>query len=203
MKVWCARWTLAAVVVLMSASVAGAGPWTFSLDPPGGAIAGAPGEIIGWGYSVTNESETDWLVLSGISADPFAHATADASLFAFPIIAPGATLAVAYDAIAAEGLFQIVWNASAPIGFTSSGTFILSGETWDNDPTLGGNFVSLTLDQSAAYSATVSAGDIAPVPEPGTLLLVASGITGLWWRRRAGRFAAGACESTTRHQEID
>jgi hypothetical protein len=174
---------LAAVVVLTCAPAARA-DWIFTLDPPGGAVFGDPGTTVGWGYSVTNQSEENWLVLSGLSADAFAHATPDASLFDFPILAPGATLDVPYAAGLA-GLFRITWDPTAPVGFTSSGTFVLSAEAWDGNPLLGGSFVSLELDRSAAYSATVSSSDTAAVPEPSALLLMIGGATGLLWRRRA------------------
>jgi PEP-CTERM motif-containing protein len=185
MKVRCARWTFVVVGLLLSASTARADPWTFSLDPPDGAILGEAGATIGWGYRVTNESDAFWLVLSGLNADPFVNATPDASLFDFPSIAPGATLTVPYSADL-QGLFQLTWDPSAPLGFTNAGLFILSGESWDNDPVLGGSFVSLRIDQSAAYSATVSPSEPSeptPVPEPGTLLLLACGVAGLLLRK--------------------
>ena len=182
MRVWCSRWMLAVVAVLMFAPAARADPWTFSLDPSTGAILGAPGETIGWGYSVTNQSETNWLLLSALSADPFFNATPDASLFDLPAIAPGATFSLAFTA-GSTGLFQITWDGNAPIGFTNAGTFILSAESWDNDPNLGGSFISLGPDRSADYSATVTSSEVTLVPEPSTLLLMATGVTFLLQRR--------------------
>jgi hypothetical protein len=172
---------LALATLLCSATSAQANPITFSLLPPNGAIAGAPGSTIGWGYSISNNSAL-WLEVSGLGADPFQHATADASLFDFPILAPFATWTVAYDPANFAGLFQITWNASAPVGFTNSGLFTLSGNFFDADPLAGGLFVDFAPTQSAAYSASVAAA----VPEPGTLGLVAMGVglTGFVRRRR-------------------
>ncbi|MGH9814850.1 MAG: hypothetical protein ACRD6I_02110 [Candidatus Acidiferrales bacterium] len=143
---------LAAVFLL--APAAQADSWTLALAPPGGAISGPAGSTIGWGFTVTNQSATNWLMLTGITADLFQQATPDASIFSFPILAPMSTLSVAYNAATFEGIFQITWDATAPVGFTNLGVFIVTGEFWDADPFAGGGFVSLALDQSAAYSAT-------------------------------------------------
>ena len=63
MRVWCSRWMLAVVAVLMllrqPARIPGPSRWIVT-----GAILGAPGETIGWGDSVTNQSETNWPSLS-------------------------------------------------------------------------------------------------------------------------------------------
>lgn len=186
------KWLLVLSTVLFGPSSAWADPWTFSLDPPAGAISGTPGSSIGWGYTISNQSATNWLMLTGLSSDPFANATPDASLFTFPILAPGTAFSVAYSPAALEGLFQITWDANAPVGFTNTGTFVLSGEFWDADPLAGGNFVLLGFDQSAAYSASVSAGSTS-VPEPSTLLLIIFGITGLLLQRQL--FRRGSLEA--------
>ncbi|MGH9860981.1 MAG: PEP-CTERM sorting domain-containing protein [Candidatus Acidiferrales bacterium] len=173
---------LAAVFLL--APAAQADSWTLALAPPGGAISGPAGSTIGWGFTVTNQSATNWLMLTGITADLFQQATPDASIFSFPILAPMSTLSVAYNAATFEGIFQITWDATAPVGFTNLGVFIVTGEFWDADPFAGGGFVSLALDQSAAYSATVSPSANTPVPEPATLLLATTGAAVLLLRRR-------------------
>jgi hypothetical protein len=176
--------TLAALV--LSAGIAEADPIVFSLLPPDGAISGEPGSTIGWGYRIANPT-TFWLEVFGLNADPFVHATADAGPFDFPILPPSTTFSVPYNpaADALAGLFQMTWDLTAPVGFTNSGMFTLSASFYDGDPLEGGNFLEFAPDQFAVYTATVAA----PVPEPGTLALAATGLalTGFVRRRRRGR----------------
>ncbi len=180
MKISSVRLSIVLSALLLYGTAAHAGSFTFSLLPGSGAIAGAPGSTIGWGYTITNQSAVEWLVLTSLSADPFLHATPDASLFLFPILAPSASLTVPYSASGFQGLFQIGWDVTAPVGFTNSGLFLLGGEFWDADPFSGGAFVALATDQSAAYSATVTAA----VPEPSGLLLTGIGALCLFRLRR-------------------
>jgi hypothetical protein len=175
---------LALVMVLGCGPLAYAAPFTFSLLPASGEITGEPGSTIGWGYSITNPSETDWLMLTALNHDPFLNAATE-SLTLLPILQPRETQTVSYNPSSLDGLFQITWDALAPVGFLNVGQFILSAEFWQGDPFGEGAFLSLADDQAASYSARVSAAP-APVPEPATLLLMATGLgaTGLLERRR-------------------
>ena len=154
-KLWC---TFAVLMVLACAPAAQAAP---ILLLPDSDISGDAGSTIGWGYTLINES-ADWLVLTGISAGSFSHATPDSSLFDFPILAPGASWSVAYDPGLLQGLFQLTWDALARRGFINTGLFVLSAEFWNDDPFAGGAVIGAAPDFSAAYSATVTAP--APVP---------------------------------------
>jgi hypothetical protein len=157
---------------------------TFTLGtlPASGAISGPPGSTVGWGYTITNNSASYWLVTTGVSADPFVNGTPNAGIFDFPAVAPLSTLTVAYDPSNFLGLFEFTWDPNAPVGFVNMGTFVVTGEFWDNDPFLGGNFFDFAPDASAAYSVTATA-----VPEPSTLLLLATGVAGVAMRKRGLR----------------
>jgi PEP-CTERM motif len=176
---------LAILLVLMASPSARADSWSFSLLPPDGAISGPAGATIGWGYNITNNSATDWLVLTGLNSDNFQNGTPDSSYFDLPILAPGANLMTPFDATSFSGLFALTWDLDAPVGFVNTGTFVLSAEFWDNDPLAGGNFVATADNESAAYSATVSPAST--VPEPATAFLALAGAAMVALKRRSTR----------------
>jgi hypothetical protein len=66
-------------------------------------------------------------------------------------------------------LFALTWAASAPTGFINSGLFTLSAEWWSGDPFAGGSFLQNALDETAAFTATVSQPIGPSVPEPRTI----------------------------------
>ncbi|SPQ02049.1 conserved exported hypothetical protein [Candidatus Sulfobium mesophilum] len=148
--------------------------WSFATIPESGNIAGPPGSTIGWGYTISNDDPDNWLVLIGLNADIFQQG-ATALIFDFPIVAPGSLLSVPYDGF--NGLYQLTWDLSAPIGFVNSGTFTLSAEYWNGDPLTGGTFIESAQDRSSPYKATV-------IPEPSTFLLLGAGLAGMGLLRR-------------------
>lgn len=170
---------LALASLLLGAPAAWAQQWSAATMPLDGNIAGTAGARIGWGYQIDNQEATNWLVLTGLSADAVQHAVAD-SLFDLPIIAPGASAMTAYAG--ATGLYALTWDADAPVGFVNFGSFVLSAEWWDGDPLAGGQFLALADDISLNYSALVT-----QVPElpPAAMLLL--GLAALQLRRRFSR----------------
>ena len=85
---------------------------TFSLLSEDGAIAGLAGSTIGWGYSIENESTTLWLVTSTLNSGSFDHGTPDL-LFDFPILAPGQTVTVPFNAVTSRAAIANVGPLSA------------------------------------------------------------------------------------------
>ncbi len=145
--------------------------YTFNISPaenvsgPGGLFT-----LTGWGYTLQNQSSSDWLVTTGLSVGTFQYATPQL-LFDYPDLAPGASVTIPYDPVTPAGLYQILWDGNAPAGFVNSGTFTLSAQWWSGDPLNGGMLVSIAPGQSQAYSASLT-----PTPEPATL-----GLTGLFF----------------------
>lgn len=167
---------VAAVLLWMSTSAYAISDWTLDLLPASGNVAGPAGSAVGWGYTITNLDSLNWLVLGGLTSDPFANGT-PTLLFDFPIVAPGGTASVAYDGV--TGLMELLWDVGAPMGFVNSGLFTASADWYDGDPFGGGNFLGAALDKNAAYSATVTV-----VPEPTTAVLLGLGLGGLaLWRK--------------------
>jgi hypothetical protein len=175
--------------ILLTSAGAVSSAWgstfTFDLLPGGGAISGPAGSTIGWGYSITNESATDWLVTTGLNADSFVDGT-PSLLFDFPTIAPGSVVTVPFDALTSTGLYMLTCDAAAPVGSLNSGTFILSAQWWDGDPFGGGNYLMDALDASQVYSASVSEANGA-IPEPSSWLLALSAIGALMGRKLVSR----------------
>jgi hypothetical protein len=145
----------------------------FALLPFDGNLSGAPGSLVGWGYSLANTDSADWYMAADLNSDTFLDGT-PTLLFDFPVLAPGATVTEAFDPVSGIGLFQLLWDAGAPVGSVDSGNFTLSGEWWNGDPLNGGSFVATAPDIALAYSATVTSSS-GVVPEPSTFVLMACG----------------------------
>ena len=128
---------------------------TFGLLPSDGNVSGPAGSLVGWGYSITNESATDWFFATDLNSDSFSNGTPN-MLFDFPEFAPGANVTEAFDPVNGIGLYEFQWDPSAPVGYVNSGDFTLSGQSYDGDPFNGGNFIADATDTLSPYSATVS-----------------------------------------------
>jgi len=168
--------TLALTLALIAAPAAHATSFTFDTLPASGALSGAPGDTLGFGYAIANPSATDWLVITSIDAGTFLDGTPDASLFDFPVLAPGASLTISFVA-GASGLFAFTWDAAAPIGSSNAGLFVLGAEWWSGDPGASGSFLSLATPASAPYV-------LSAVPEARAALLLAAALALAWSRRR-------------------
>jgi hypothetical protein len=145
--------------------------WTFVTLPTDGIISGIRGQHIGWGYSITNLSLTDWLVVTDLQvSQPFENATST-SLFDIPILSPGETRTLPYAVV--EGLVGIQWNLDAPLGFENAGTFTLESFWFDGDPFDGGNLVDNAGLRSQPFRAIVASSAVA---EPSSAFVFLIGI---------------------------
>jgi hypothetical protein len=156
--------------VLLVCSTAVADSYTFNPIPGDGNVSGPPGSTVGWGYTITNDSTTYWLVTSGLGSDPFLDGT-PSLIFDFPDLAPGATVTVNFDPSIPAGLLEFTWDAAAPFGFANSGNFDLSAQWWNGGPLNGGSFVMDAPDALASYSVSVTS-----TPEPPAYLLLLSSL---------------------------
>ena len=139
------------------------------------APVSAPGTTVGWSYSITNNT-SNILVAMGLDAgnfDPNSGVIDTGSLFDFPIIAPDSTVSQPYDPINFTGLAQFTWSVTAPPGTVESGQFFLDLYTSDAN----GDPLAFFGTFSAPFS--ISTPNIIPAPEPGSLILLASGLLGL------------------------
>jgi hypothetical protein len=165
---------LMAGFLAFASQVPAASIWPTTLQPATGEITAPAGGRAGWGYSITNEDTSLWLVPFNLDAGTFENGTPN-SLFLLPIVAPGQTLDVPYDGI--NGLYEFTWDVGAPSGFANVGVFVISAEWYDGDPFGGGSFVSSAGVAELPYSITVAAST--GVPEPGSLVLAAGALAGM------------------------
>ncbi len=158
--------------------------FTFGLLPSGGAVTGAPGQLVGWGYTLSNTDALNWFVPTQLSASSFALGTPDAGYFDFPVLAPGLDVSVAFNPATTQGLYGLQLSPGVLPGQSESGHFTLAGEWWSGDPLGGGVLLQPSAQLTAALTVQVGGG---AVPEPATLPLLAVGVLGLAAMARRGR----------------
>ena len=176
------RWmTLLLVAIVLFSVCAFADDIALTLIPLSGDISGPAGSTVGWGYTLTNNTAL-WIQATAVSSDAFQNGTPNL-VFDFPSVAPGSFVTLDFSLVANLfcaappcGLYSLTWDATAPVGFVNAGMFIVSSDFYDGDPNNGGNDLGPAPDASAAYSATVTGSG---VPEPSSLILMASGLAGL------------------------
>ena len=144
----------------------------FSLIPSSGTVSGSPGATAGWGFTITNNDSSDWLVLNDSFFTPSNLLGSDGTYTdfiasQFVVIDPGSTSSESFDALLQSGVgsFQIPW--SAPEGGTATGTVNVDYSLFSQDPN------SPTFDPGSFVTAgTASAGGSVFVPEPSSALML-------------------------------
>jgi len=173
---------------------------TLTLHPTSGAITGPAGSTVGWGFTLTNAS-SDFLVVSGSDfcvgaiTSPCSNSLGTYTDFAgaeFFVIGPSpesSSITQAFDNGLQTGIGSFLINPGATgtvngfIALTYD-LFTVDPNLADFDPTL--DTVSLGNYLTAPASVTVGMQTTNPVPEPGSLLLLVSGLVlALSLRRRA------------------
>lgn len=207
------RVLVSAVVAVLLCCCAYAAP-TLTLIPPGGGLTGSPNQVIGWGYTITNDT-SDWLLFTNSlfcnaggdpnSADCTTPGTGPTSfgpqfgvytdyIAAAGIeVAPNSTIGPTAFSPGAPGtgVGQYKVNAGALNGQMDAGNLFITYNEFIGDPFNGGSADPAdpgNLELFAAASATVTGA--VSIPEPSSLLLIAAPLfvlagTGIRRRRRA------------------
>jgi hypothetical protein len=185
--------SIAALAAALTGALAAAPLLT--LNPTTGAISGAPGSTVGWGFTLSNDS--GYLVPSLVvfcegafsaSCTPtFGTFTDFAAQFQFNVVGP--TVTQAFNNSTQQGIGSFAINSNAPVGVTDTGKLYLVYDTFSCDITDNNcNPTQTAFSQllSAPASVTVVAAG-ASVPEPGSagLVLVGAALLIVGWRKAA------------------
>jgi len=171
---------ITSLFLLLTATVAQASLLTLNTQD----LSGAPGDRVGWGYSLYNDSAFDLYVLrvyadgtlygtNGVSAigtfrDDIAYTTSNNGIIV-------ASLQTVTGTFPTDGLASFAINAGAPVSGLVSGKIYLDYELYDSNVDFQGSGI-LTAQynsQAALASVTVNA---AVVPEPSTCALLCIGL---------------------------
>jgi hypothetical protein len=162
--------------------------FTFTTVPNPGVVSTTPGSPVGWGYTLTNNSSTDYLVTLDVYGDVVLDTlgTVDTSIFDLPIVAPSDTIRESYDPtnpLNMFGLGQLFLDPGLTPGTTATGNFYIDAEFCDLTLTI----CSSTIEtESSAVTINVTSPGGTPIPEPSSMLLLLSGLGGiaLWFAYR-------------------
>ena len=157
---------------------------------PGGALLGQPGQTVGWGFRLVNNSNLYWLL---VNSTDYALASGASNIGSYAdIYAANAVAGIAPNG----GYFQSYYSPTPgtaglgsyrigdliPVGSMTWGTIELTYGFWDGDPNDGGE----ATGDGGTVTADASVTAIAAAPVPPTLALVALGLLGLRRRRTVG-----------------
>lgn len=158
-----------------------------TLNPVGGAVSGAPGDTVSWGFSITNDT-TYYLLFDAsyfceTGQDPqFTTCTQalgsynDAIANDFTIIAPDSTVSQPFDASAMTGFGSYTISPTAALGSIDSGSLVATYMEFDGDPLGNGAQISGDIEISATASVTTA---VATTPEPSSWMMLLTALAAL------------------------
>ena len=191
------RITLAILIAAAAAAGAQAATIpTLTLLPVSGNVAGLPGTVVGWGFTLTFNDPSDWVILTGsaFTGSPVYGTYVDyLSLATAPLYVAGpapesSIVQQTWDFSSKLGIGEFDINATAVPGAVIAGNLIVHYSVFSQDP----NDPNFNPDTSTVVAdATLSAAaQVDVAPEPSSLLLMLGGVllsfalTG-WRHRRA------------------
>jgi hypothetical protein len=194
------RITLAIVIAAVFAACAQAAAIpTLTLLPANGQVAGLPGTVVGWGFTLTYTDPSDWVILTGseFTGSPVYGTYVDyLSLATAPLYVAGpapesSTVQQAWVSSSMLGVGEFDINSTALIDAVIQGNIVVHYSVFSMDP----NDPNFNPDTSTVVAdATLSeAAQITVTPEPSSFLLMLSGVllsfAPAGWRHRMARRA--------------
>ena len=170
---------------------------TIQFNPPSGVVDGEQGSLVGWGFTIYNDSSTDWVSFSGSAlVDESNPVLGSYSDFLGPqggptdfALAPLATWTQPFSDPNLTGVGEYAISASAVPGAVDSGSIQVMWDDFTGDPTTCSDCYGGSFSVDVPFQVTVD-GQTSSVPEPGSLWMVLIGgacFAGVR-RRYAGRF---------------
>ena len=166
---------------------------------PSGDVSGAPGSTVGWGFTITNDTDYIEITSSQYCVNPvnFPLVCNSSALGTFndfistanDIIVgpPGGTdpssVSQSFDQVAMTGIGSFVISALDLVNSGDVGQIVLTYDLTSLDPN-DPNAVSLGTDLVLSANASATVTGSSSVPEPGTAGLMAAALAGLMVGRR-------------------
>lgn len=161
------RVILTILIAIAFSAFAAADSITFTLDPTSGNVTGNPGDVVGWGFTLTNTT-ANWVVLdsSSFTGSPVDGNYVDYLSSALYIAGPSpesSTVQEAWNPSALLGVGEFDINSTAAPGTEIPGNIIVDYSVYSVDP----NDANFNPDTDTVIAdATLSAPAIVEVPEP-------------------------------------
>lgn len=175
-----------AAVASLFFCTAAAAVTSFELDPVDGAIVGAPGQTIGWGFELRNDS--DFLVVTSAAFEtdtPLGSFVDFVSGFNFFVVGPapnGSTVwAQPFDAATHTGVGSVAIDPGAVLGDFAMGSIVLSYDLYSRsplDPLFNPDTDTISTGKLLSALASVTVG-VVPEPASWATLLAGIGLLGL------------------------
>ena len=171
------------IVVLLAAALAALayGDPTISIStlPLSGTVGGVPGTVVGWGFTLTDTSPDQWVILddSSFTGAQVYGTYVDYLVENFYVAGPGpesSTLQVAWNPslIPPQGLGEFDLNPTALPGASITGNIVVDFQLFSQDPN-NPSFDPGSLISAGSVAVPV---DINVVPEPASIFLIGGAI---------------------------
>jgi hypothetical protein len=159
------------------------------LNPADGSVSGAPGSIVGWGFTVFGDS-ADWVSVTNVSllneTNPLGTFNEYMGVYGGPTdfaIAPGTNWNMTFSPgpfpTVGTGVGEYDISPAAVPGSQDMGEFVIDYDIFDGDPLLGGNQINTVPLMMLTANGNLPAFTINIVPEPSAALEFAAGLISL------------------------
>jgi hypothetical protein len=174
---------LAILALFVLGLTALADPITLTLTPSSGTVSGLPGDAVGWGYSIDNETTDSLIVANSYFCEPgqdplFTTCTPALGTYSDFIansgtfLSPDGTADQSFDAGSSSGVGEYTINSFATAGEVDTGSIVVLYDLFDSDF----NQIGGTMELTAPVEVDVAGAVTTATPEPASVGLFAGGL---------------------------